>query len=304
MIYNYHQVTFSAAETVQAKQAYERELEQYDRKVKHYRVDNGIFDAAEFKESIQIMDQSITFSGVGAHHQNGKAERTIQTVVDKGRSMMLHASMHWPETFSMDLWPYAMDYAVFIYNHTPRQQDGVAPIEHMSNLYMNCKHLQCCKVFGCPVYVLDSKLQDGKKIPKWNPRAQMGQFLGFSPEHSTLVGLVRNLTTEHMSPQWHLVYDERFETVNSTDEDNVEESEIWTSLFNDPQSRDWYFDESSTNPTDTIPELDDEWQDDGETTTAGNTRRRRQRSRRLQQLRQAQQATNAGTMDDPGVYNN
>jgi hypothetical protein len=118
----------------------------------------------------------------------------------------------------------------------------------------------------------------------------MGQFLGFSPEHSTLVGLVRNLTTEHVSPQWHLVYDERFETVCSTDEDNVEESEIWTSLFNDPESRDWYFDESSTNPTDTIPELDDEWLDDSETTETGNTRRRRRRSRRLQQLRQAQQA--------------
>jgi hypothetical protein len=221
---------------VQAKQAYERELEQYDCKVKHYHADNGIFDAAEFTNSIQIMDQSITFSGVRAHHQNGKAECMIQTVVDKARSMMLHTSMHWPETFSMDLWPYAMDYAVFIYNHTPRQQDGVAPIEHMGNLYMNCKHLQRCKVFGCPVYVLDSKLQYGKKIPKWNPRARMGQFLGFSPEHSTLVGLVRNLTTEHVSPQWHLVYDEHFKTVSSTDEDNVEESEIWTSLFNDPQS--------------------------------------------------------------------
>jgi hypothetical protein len=126
----------------------------------------------------------------------------------------------------------------------------------------------------------------------------MGQFLGFSPEHSTLVGLVRNLTTEHVSPQWHLVYDERFETVSSTDEDNVEESEIWTSLFNDPQSRDWYFDESSTNPADTIPELDDEWLDDSETTETGNTRRRRRRSRRLQQLRQAQQAADPDAPTD------
>jgi hypothetical protein len=143
MLFNYHQVTFTAAETVQAKHAYERELEQYDRKVKHYHADNGIFDSEEFREYIQIMDQRITFSGVGAHHHNGKAERAIQTVVDKARSMLLHVSMHWPEAFSMDLWPYAMDYAVFIYNHTPRK-DGVAPIEHMGNCYMNCKHLARC----------------------------------------------------------------------------------------------------------------------------------------------------------------
>ena len=175
--------------------------------------------------------------------------------------MMLHASMHWPETFSMDLWPYAMDYAVFIYNHTPRQDDGVAPVEHMGNLYMNCKHLQRCKVFGCPIHVLDAKLQDGKKIPKWNPRARMGQFLGFSPEHSTLVGLVRNLKTEHVSPQWHLVFDKHFETVSSTDKDDDKEGAIWTSLFTDAELCDWYFNKNSTNPVDAVTELDEEWQD-------------------------------------------
>ena len=134
MIYNYHQVTFSAEETVQAKQAYERELEQHDRKVKHYHADNGVFDSMEFRESVDILNQKITFSGVGAHHQNGKVERAIQMVVEKARTVMLHASMHWPETFSMDLWPYAIDYAVFIYNHTPRMEDGVTPIEHMCNI--------------------------------------------------------------------------------------------------------------------------------------------------------------------------
>ena len=109
MIYNYHQVTFSAEETVQAKQAYEHELEQHDRKVKHYHADNSVFDSMEFRESVDILNQKITFSGVGAHHQNGKAERAIQTVVKKARTMMLHLSLHWPETFSMDLWPYAID---------------------------------------------------------------------------------------------------------------------------------------------------------------------------------------------------
>ena len=142
--------------------------------------------------------------------------------------------MHWPETFSMNLWPYVIDYAVFIYNHTPRAEVGVAPIKHMGNCYMNCKHIAHCKVFGCPVYVLDAKLQDGKKTPTWNPRARMGQFLGFSPDHSSLVGLVRNLCTEHMSPQWHLVYDKHFKTVSALDTNKNKADTIWTSLFNDP----------------------------------------------------------------------
>ena len=74
MIFTYHQVTFSAEETVQAKLAYERELENYGRNVKHYHADNGIFKSQEFKDSIAIRGQKITFSGVGAHHQNGKVE--------------------------------------------------------------------------------------------------------------------------------------------------------------------------------------------------------------------------------------
>eukprot|EP00956_Cyclotella_meneghiniana_P030114 scaffold74968_cov57-Cyclotella_meneghiniana.AAC.5 len=37
--------------------------------------------------------------------------------------------------------------------------------------------------------VLEAKLPDGKKLPKWNRRARMGQFLGFSGQHSSTVAL-------------------------------------------------------------------------------------------------------------------
>ena len=296
MIFTYHQVTFSAEETVQAKLAYERELENYNHNVKHYHADNGIFKSQEFKDSISIRGQKITFSGVGAHHQNGKAERAIQTVVEKARAMMLHVSMHWPEYFSMDLWPYAIDYATFIYNHTPGEDTGVAPIEHMSNVHMNCKHISRCKVFGCPVYVLQAKLQDGKKIPKWKPRARMGQFLGFSPDHSTLVGLVRNLRMEHVLPQWHLVFDERFETVTTSESDQEEAAAIWTNLFNAPESRDWYFDKNDTEPTTVPPQLESEWQDNDDLETA-RTRRARRRARIRAQAQAAHQNNNNDDSD-------
>ena len=41
----------------------------------------------------------------------------------------------------------------------------------------------------------------------------MGQFLGFSRVHSSTVALVRNLHTGHVSPQYHIVVDDKFETV-------------------------------------------------------------------------------------------
>ena len=56
-------------------------------------------------------------------------------------------------------------------------------------------------------------MQNNKKLPKWNQRARMGQFLGFSRYHSSTVALVRNLHTGFISPQYHVVFDDKFETV-------------------------------------------------------------------------------------------
>jgi hypothetical protein len=130
----------------------------------------------------------------------------------------------------VDLWPYALDYAVWIHNHIPKQQHGLAPIELFCSLTHNCNRLQRVKIWGCPTYVLSPKLQDDMKIPKWKPRARQGQYLGFSLEHSFLVGLVRNLSTEFISPQFHIVLDEQFTTVHSTLQDTPEQMP-WIDIF-------------------------------------------------------------------------
>jgi hypothetical protein len=64
------------------------------------------------------------------------------------------------------------------------------------------------------VYVLDPMLQDGKKVPKWLPRARRGLYVGVSQRHSTTVGRVLNLNTGHISDQYHCVYDDTFSTVS------------------------------------------------------------------------------------------
>jgi hypothetical protein len=66
-----------------------------------------------------------------------------------------------------------------------------------------------------PTYVLDPKLQDGKKLPRWNPRSKLGQFLGRSTLHASSIGLIRNLRTGAVSPQFHVVYDDHFTTVGA-----------------------------------------------------------------------------------------
>ena len=179
--------TFFADDGIRAKKLYEADVARCGVEVKQYHADNGIFKAAEWEDAILQEKQTTTFSAAGAHHQNALAERSIQTVTNMARSMLLHLDLHWPDEYSQDLWPFALDYATWLWNHTPKK-DGPAPIEIFCKTTTSCEYLRRAKVFGCPVYVLDPRMQDGKKIPKWSPRARLGMFLGFSANHSSSVG--------------------------------------------------------------------------------------------------------------------
>ena len=209
-----NQVSLRAGETVQTKVLFEQFASSVGVTLKNFRVDNHPFASQEFREDCNNKSQEMDFSGVGAHHQNGVAERSLRTVTTFGRSIMLHAMLHWPAQYSNDLWGLALEHAVYLYNRMPNPHSGFAPLELFTGTKIQSyATIQQARVWGCPVYVLDPKLQDGKKIPKWNPRSRRGQFVGFSPEHASTVGRVLNLSTGKVSPQYHVVYDETFSTV-------------------------------------------------------------------------------------------
>ena len=78
--------------------------------------------------------KKIRFSGAGASHQNGAAECAIKTVVTITRNMLMHADLRYTEdTLSTDLWPMAMEYAVWVYNRTPDMQSVLSAIEIWSS---------------------------------------------------------------------------------------------------------------------------------------------------------------------------
>jgi hypothetical protein len=127
---------------------------------------------------------------------------------------MLHSMRHWPDTANLVLWPKALMHAVFLWNHLPNRDSLISPIELLSGTKQpSFARLQRSHVWGSPVYVLDPKLHDGKKIPKWNPRSCRGKYMGQSFAHSSMIGRILNLKTGHISPQYHVVYDDLFTTV-------------------------------------------------------------------------------------------
>ena len=79
------------------------------------------------------------------------------------------------------------------------------------------------------MYVLDPKLQEGKKLPRWQPRSRKGVFVGFSNQHSSDVPLILNLQTGSISPQFHVVFDDNVSTVKSID-DNDDPPSFWNDI--------------------------------------------------------------------------
>jgi hypothetical protein len=209
----YLQKSTNAEETIQAKEAFERYSNSHGVKILHYHADNGRFAENKWTEHVKASSQTMSFSGVNAHHQNGVAERRIRHLQDQARTMLIHAQKRWPQAVDAHLWPYALRMANDVHNSTISNKDkNQAPINlfSKSNVQVNLKHFF---TFGCPVYVLDSALQQRQKIAKWQERSRIGIYLGQSPNHSRTVALVLNPMTGHVSPQFHIRLDPTFQTV-------------------------------------------------------------------------------------------
>ena len=227
-----NQVSLSVGSTLKTKHDFEYFAKLHGVKIKKYRADNQPFDTKEFRADIELQEQDLDFSGVGAHFQNGVAERAVQTVVTWARAMMMHQLQHWPEAFDESLWPFALEHAVFLWNNMPRHRTGLSPIELFTGTkQLSGQTLAGARVWGCPAYVLDPKLQDGHKLPKWTQRSRCGVYLGSSSVHSPTVGRILNLSTGAISPQYHVVYDELFTTTFGALTETVMDGDLWTSLI-------------------------------------------------------------------------
>jgi len=157
-------------ETLIAKEKFELMCRDHGVVPQAYHSDNGSsFTSKGFTGKLCDFAQIISFAGAGAHHHNGTAERAIQTVMNMARTMMLHAAIHWPDVADATLWPMAVAHAVYLYNHMPNLDTGISPADLFTKTRWEQRKFHDVHVWGCPVYVLDKSLSDGKKIPRWKP---------------------------------------------------------------------------------------------------------------------------------------
>jgi hypothetical protein len=156
----------------------------------------------------------ITYCAVRAHPQNGTVERQIKELILISRTLLLHAKQHWPNYISTMMWPFALKEAAYCLNRLSLCSDGQSCEATFFNVDKELLDPSTYHTFGSQCFVLDSCLQSGiGGAPKWEPGSCLGIYVGHSPSHAGLVALVLNPQTGHVSPQYHVVFDDQFTMV-------------------------------------------------------------------------------------------
>ena len=203
-------------ETLESKRAFEMVASQHGVKIKSYHADNRIFRANGWTSDCANKSQTLTFAGVNAHHQNGRAERRIRFLQELTRTQMIHIKHKWKTIEVAPQWPYAMRIANECLNNSPNMQHptkrSAAQLFGNTEIDENPIHRQ---PFGAPTYVLQSPLQNNQPFHKWKHRSKLALYLGPPPFHARNVSLVMDLQTGLLSPQFHAICDPTFSTVKN-----------------------------------------------------------------------------------------
>jgi hypothetical protein len=205
--------TKHANELIASKREFQQFAARFNVIIRRIRADNGVYSAAAFQHDCAANNQELTFCAVGSHWQNGVAERHIGLLTQTARTLLVHATTKWPAVINEKFWPFAVKHACAFHNASVHSETKQIPHYAFTGEQPPCS-MSGFRVFGCPVFVLDKRLQDGDSVSKWKARSWTGVYVGNSAQHAGTVPLVYNPQTTHVTPQYHVTFDDAFMTVS------------------------------------------------------------------------------------------
>jgi hypothetical protein len=231
LVYPSFQESKTAFEACRSKCDYETFVKRYNVTIDYYHDDNGAFQSETFQKSIDNKNQKLHFSGVNAQWQNGLVELSNGTLCAAARSMLNHSISRWDRTITAELWPFTIQHAKTIYNRTKRRSRDyeLSPWEQFTGERSKLDQTDMHPLF-CPVYVLDQRMQEGTSPPKWTKRTTQKVYVGHLHHYSKSVPMIWDPKTNLVSPQFHVMFDANFDTVQAHNL-NIKQSDTLDRLF-------------------------------------------------------------------------
>jgi len=158
-------VTKEASEIMMSKQCFEDFARHFNMSIKSIRTDNGVYASTVFQKACTDNNQNLMFCGVGGHWQNGLAERHIGIITNTARTMLLHAMEKWPGIVTEEFWSFAVWHVCTFHNASLWSDTKLSPHKMFTREEAPWK-LEHFRVFGSPVFVPATKLQDGDAVQK------------------------------------------------------------------------------------------------------------------------------------------
>jgi hypothetical protein len=117
----------------------------------------------------------------------------------------------WPQMVDQMFWPFAIKAAAERMNSLHIDTDGHTPESEFYSVNIENIPVKTFHTMFCPI-----RLHNTGSIgpPRWKPRSNICVYLGHSPLHAGSVALVYNPSTRHVSPQYHVVFDDDFTTIS------------------------------------------------------------------------------------------
>ncbi|THH27330.1 hypothetical protein EUX98_g6847 [Antrodiella citrinella] len=141
---------------------------QYKTTIKEWMSDaGGEYKSDEFLKMLADLGIKVLQSAPNMHQQNRRAERWIQTIMDKAEPMRFDTCL--PPSW----WEFAVGHAVHVYNRTPMKRlEWWTPHELLTGDVPDISHL---RVFGCGAYIY---LPKEVRLNKLSPKSELMIYLG------------------------------------------------------------------------------------------------------------------------------
>ncbi|GJY68309.1 retrovirus-related pol polyprotein from transposon TNT 1-94 [Tanacetum coccineum] len=183
---------------------------------------SSIYDKLQFGSFCEQHGMSSNLSGLFTSQSSEIVERTHHKLRKMSRTMLDEQSI--PQKF----WCHAIDAATYIFNRVYiRKFINKTPYEILINRKQSLEYF---RVFGCKVFILNTKVH----LTKFDPKSYKGVFLGYSQTSKAYILL--NMETMRIEESLNVTFDESLpgpKLSSSVEDDRIDEPIVqeWVTII-------------------------------------------------------------------------